>query len=219
MTSKTIDIKIAFPIYNCQPGREEYDRFERNLCAHGGASDAEGWSLADCLMRIDDGAVDAAGVLMPGVNPIPAAGGGNQGHSARTCRRKRLKESYSFIIKHIDNADVLRALTQPGLLGDGPLALDYIRSRCRTAMDVLVVGIPQQRAHGISGNPQRVCEIDQHRLAWTRPDPTADRVHWLRAHSGQAGEDRHCDYAELYPKARCPLQGEVHPQRSTIRRF
>ena len=150
MTSKTIDIKIAFQQYNCQPGREEYDRFERNLCAHGGASDAEGWSLADCLMRIDDGAVDAAGVLMPGVNPIPAAGGGNQGHSARTCRRKRLKESYSFIIKHIDNADVLRALTQPGLLGDGPLALDFIRSRCRTAMDVVDAQDKQAQWHSIT---------------------------------------------------------------------
>ena len=45
MTSKTIDIKISLQQYNCQPGREEYDRFERNLFAHGGISDAEGWSL------------------------------------------------------------------------------------------------------------------------------------------------------------------------------
>ena len=73
---------------------------------------------------------------MPNVGVIPAAAGGNQGHSARTCRQKRLKESFSFIVKHIDNADMLRTLTEPGLglLGDGPLALDYIRSRCRTAI-------------------------------------------------------------------------------------
>ena len=90
-------------------------------------------------MRTDDGAVDAAGNPMPGVAAIPAAGGGNQGHSARTCRRKRLKESFSFIIRHIDNEDMKRTLTEPGLglLGDGPMALDYIRSRCRTAMDVV----------------------------------------------------------------------------------
>ena len=139
MTSKTIDIKISFQQYNCQPGREEYDRFERNLFAHGGISDAEGWSLTECLMRTDDGAVDAMGNPMPGVAAIPAAGGGNQGNSARACRRKRLKESFTFIVKHIDNADMLRALMEPGLgiLGNGPLALDYIKSRCRTAMDVV----------------------------------------------------------------------------------
>ena len=57
MTSKTIDIKISFQQYKCQPGREEYNRFERNLFAHGGISDAEGWSLTECLMRTDDGAV------------------------------------------------------------------------------------------------------------------------------------------------------------------
>ena len=45
--AKTVDIKISFQTFNCQPGREEYDRFERNLLAHGGASDNEGWSLAD----------------------------------------------------------------------------------------------------------------------------------------------------------------------------
>jgi len=150
MASKTtIDIKIAFPQYNCQPGREDYDRFERNLHAHGGATDAEGWSLADCLMRTDDGAVDAVGNPMPGVAAIPAAGGA-AGAQARACRRKRLKESYSFIIKHIDNADVVRALTQPGLLGDGPLALDFIRSRCRTAMDVVDAQDKQAQWHSIT---------------------------------------------------------------------
>eukprot|EP00900_Chrysochromulina_parva_P012988 jgi/Chrpa1/21690/Chrysochromulina_OHIO_Genome00028089-RA len=149
MASKTIDIKIAFPQYNCQPGREDYDRFERNLHAHGGATDAEGWSLADCLMRTDDGAVDALGNPMPGVAAIPAAGGA-AGAQARACRRKRLKESYSFIIKHIDNADVMRALTQPGLLGDGPLALDFIRSRCRTAMDVVDAQDKQAQWHSIT---------------------------------------------------------------------
>ena len=75
MASKTVDIKLQFPQYLCQPGREEFDKFERNLYAHGGISDNEGWSLADCLMRTDDGAVDAMGNPMPGVVPIPAAGG------------------------------------------------------------------------------------------------------------------------------------------------
>ena len=80
--AKTVDIKISFQTFNCQPGREEYDKFERNLFAHGGTCDNEGWSLADCLMRTDDGAVDAAGNPMPGVTAIPAAGGGNQGKGA-----------------------------------------------------------------------------------------------------------------------------------------
>ena len=68
--SKTVDVKISFPQYNCQPGREEFDKFERNLLAHGGTSDNEGWSLADSLMRTDDGAVDAMGNPMPGVGAL-----------------------------------------------------------------------------------------------------------------------------------------------------
>ena len=119
-------------------------------------------------MRIDDGAVDAPGNPMPGVTAIPAAGGGNQGHSARTCRRKRLKESFSFIIKHIDNADMLRNLTNPvlGLLGDGPLALDYIKSRCRTAMDVVDTQDNQAQwqsitiAKDIGVNENTIMELD-----------------------------------------------------------
>ena len=164
--AKTVDIKISFQTFNCQPGREEYDKFERNLFAHGGTSDNEGWSLADCLMRTDDGAVDAAGNPMPGVTAIPAAGGGNQGNSQRTCRRKRLKESYSYIIKHIDNPDVLRALAQAPYLMDGPLALDYIRSRCRTAMDVVDTQDKQAQwqaitiAKDIGVNENTIMELD-----------------------------------------------------------
>ena len=83
-------------------------------------------------------------------------------------RRKRLKESFSFIIKHIDNADMLRNLTNPvlGLLGDGPLALDYIKSRCRTAMDVVDTQDNQAQwqsitiAKDIGVNENTIMELD-----------------------------------------------------------
>ena len=121
MASKTVDVKILFPQYNCQPGRAEFDRFERNLLAHGGISDNEGtmkaghWQTASCAPTMAQSMPWATRCAMPNVGVIPAAAGGNQGHSARTCRRKRLKESFSFIVKHIDNADMLRTLTEPGL--------------------------------------------------------------------------------------------------------
>ena len=54
-----------------------------------GKTDERGWSLADCLNRVDEGG--AAGPAMPG----GAAGG-----KAAACRRKRLKESYSLVTIH-----------------------------------------------------------------------------------------------------------------------
>ena len=131
--NQTVENKLFFTPFACQPGREAYDEFEENLLGHGGKSDDHGWSLADCLSRNDDGAVTALGAAVPGVPFLPAAGGGAGVDARRRLRRKRLKESHSYLIAHISNLEVKRALLRPPILGNGPLALDYVRARCRTA--------------------------------------------------------------------------------------
>lgn len=90
MTSRTIDVKLLFTIFMCEPDRKKYDDFECDLFAHGGRTDSEGWSWSDCLRRIDEGAVDAAGNPMPGVPPLPA-GAGVAARAAQSARRSRLK--------------------------------------------------------------------------------------------------------------------------------
>ena len=123
--NQTVENKLFFTPFACQPGREAYDEFEENLLGHGGKSDDHGWSLADCLSRNDDGAVTALGAAVPGVPFLPAAGGGAGVDARRRLRRKRLKESHTYLIAHISNLEVKRALLRPPILGNGPLALDY----------------------------------------------------------------------------------------------
>ena len=65
--TRTVDVKLLFDPYDCHPGRADFEKFSQNLRNHGGTTDDHGWSLADCLMRQDDGAVDIAGAPIPGV--------------------------------------------------------------------------------------------------------------------------------------------------------
>ena len=128
------DDKLLFPTYDCSPGKEAYDVFEERLLGNGGRSDDQGWSLADCLNRRDDGAVTPAGAPVGGGVPVlPAAGGGVATEKRRALRRKRLKESHSYLVRHISNETVKRVLMRAPYLGNGPDALTYIRTRCRTA--------------------------------------------------------------------------------------
>ena len=108
--NQTVENKLFFTPFACQPGREAYDEFEENLLGHGGKSDDHGWSLADCLNRLDDGAVTALGAAVPGGPFLPAAGGGAGVDVRRRLRRKRLKESHTCLVAHISNAEVKRAL-------------------------------------------------------------------------------------------------------------
>ena len=61
---------------------------------------------------------------------------------------------------------MLRALAQAPYLMDGPLALDYIRSRCRTAMDVVDTQDKQAQwqaitiAKDIGVNENTIMELD-----------------------------------------------------------
>ena len=61
MTSRTTDIKLLFDCYDCVLGRKGWENFCTDLFGCAGTSDEWGYSPADCILRRDEGAVDAAG--------------------------------------------------------------------------------------------------------------------------------------------------------------
>ena len=74
MASRITDIKLLFDTYDCKPGRAGFEAFKRELLGSAGTTDDQGWSLADCLLRQDEGATDAGGFPIGGIVPaIPAA--------------------------------------------------------------------------------------------------------------------------------------------------
>ena len=79
-----------------------------------GKTDSRGWSLADCLSRVDEGSA--------GGPAIPAGVGGN---AARTAQRVRLKESYALVAKHELDVDHRSHMAQ-NHFQNGPDAWDYL---------------------------------------------------------------------------------------------
>ena len=133
MATHTQDIKLLFALYDCQPNQRRFERFLNSLLSTGGKCDTDGWSLADCLQRTDDGALTALGAAAPGTGGIIAPnGGGAPMEKRRGLRRARLKMSFSHLILHIDHPEVKAILSKAPYLGNGPLALDYLRQRCST---------------------------------------------------------------------------------------
>ena len=91
MTTTSIDIKVRFQPYDCVPNYERWEAFEEELLGHGGRSDGAAWSFADVFRGLDGGG--AAGT------PIATLGGSlAERRKAGTLRRKRLKESHTFLL-------------------------------------------------------------------------------------------------------------------------
>ena len=101
----TIDIKYLTQPHDGTPGKPWDDFEERLLDVASGKTDERGWSLADCLNRLDEGGI--------GGPPMP---GGAAARQAAACRRKRLKESYSLVTIHELDVDHFQ---------NGPDAWDY----------------------------------------------------------------------------------------------
>ena len=111
---RSVDIKLSFEQYDMVPGQGAR-KFRRNLIIYGGKADSMGYSLADCLLRIDGHAVQRGqnvqlpppgGVLAaPGAGPVPGGGGPLQ--VSYQTRRTRLKESYRFVLMHISDETTL----------------------------------------------------------------------------------------------------------------
>ena len=123
----TVEIK-----YDCQPhdgtAGQPWDDFEERLLdVASGRSDKRGWSLADCLMGIDEGGAGAG---------APAIPGGAAGNAAQTSFRRRQKDSYSLLAKHELDAD-LRQYIHQNHFQDGPNAFAYLQGELRKATDRL----------------------------------------------------------------------------------
>lgn len=131
--SRTVDIKLSFPQFNGEPG-PDCRRFRRDLIQCGGQTDSHGASIADCLLREDEGAVQygtgipgVPAVAVPGVQAIAA---GNAGRSARQRREARLKQSATYLLLHLDNDTTKNELDQPRFHQNGPEMFDYIMETC-----------------------------------------------------------------------------------------
>ena len=94
--STSVDVKYDFTPYDCTPG-EAWEVFEADLLRHSTKTDDRGWSLSDHLSGTDEGG--PAGPAMPG--------GGAQLAKAQIALRKRQKESYGLLSKHILDRDTI----------------------------------------------------------------------------------------------------------------
>ena len=132
--TKNVDIKLLFPQFNMLPGPAG-KRFQRDLLLHGGKTDTQGYSISDCFLRIDAYAVaygqpiilpaPAGTVLAPGAPLGPAGVGAIAGRQAR---KARLKESFSFLIMHLDDQSTLDLIGDPlsSFFQNGPDTYDWI---------------------------------------------------------------------------------------------
>ena len=139
MTSRTIDIKALFQLYDCKPGRGART-FRRNALQCLSKTDARGWSLADTLLRVDEGAVlrgedFLTGVAVPGTPQVPTVG--PQAAEARALRSKRVKDSAAAILMHIDDDAMKEILSVAPYAQNGPEMFDEIMERCLVPMSSL----------------------------------------------------------------------------------
>ena len=84
---------------DCTPG-DTWETFDQDLLNHcSGERDDRGWSLADYLMAQDEGS--AGGPALPLNNAANAA----DRKKALAAARKRAKNAYSMLLKHITDPD------------------------------------------------------------------------------------------------------------------
>ena len=119
----TVDVKYDFTPYDCTPG-DPWDVFSADLLRHGTKTDDRGYSLADHLLGTDEG-----GPLGPAPPVAPAAA-----NKAAIALRKRAKESYGLLSKHILDRDTIDylAANHPQ---DGNAAYQYMVTQFQTTID------------------------------------------------------------------------------------
>ena len=111
------ETKHDFDPWDGTPG-DSYDRFQERLLNACSKTDDRGWSFADHLNGIDEGG--PAGVALP-----PAATA--DGRKALAAFRKRQKESYGVIVRHITSLQITWRIVPGWELGSGA-ALGFCKS-------------------------------------------------------------------------------------------
>ena len=129
MAAHTVDIKLSFQQFDMTPGQAGRV-FRRNLLTLGGKTDANGYSLADCFLRVDEGA------MAPG-NAVPQPGAPPLGGPVANQRLKfaRNKESYRFLLAHISDEGTREVLSEGPYFQLGAEAFDYVMETVIVAMD------------------------------------------------------------------------------------
>ena len=141
MGTKESDVKFDFDPWDGTPG-DAYDKFEIRLLNNGSKTDDRGWSLSDHLLGDDEGGPNIGAPAMP-VGP-PA-----QLLKAQQARRKRQKESYGILAKHVTNKDITEDL-QRNHFQDGRAAFLAIRASGQVAVDQLQLRELDKEWDGIS---------------------------------------------------------------------
>ena len=121
------EVRYDFTPWDGTPG-PLYDKFDTALMNCASRSDDRGWSFADHLMGIDEGG--------PAGPAIAAAGGAAAQAKATTAFRKRQKESYGMLTRHITNQDIVEALKKDHFQ-DGHAAYNAVRADGNIAIDRL----------------------------------------------------------------------------------
>ena len=129
----TTDIKPSFEQYDMTPGNPGR-RFRRNFLIHGTKSDEAGFSIADTLLREDEGGTDAAGNPAPGAPTIPAAVS-VANDKRRALRTSRIKGSFNFIVAHISDEPTKTLLADPPFFQVGPTTYDYVMGEVLIPVD------------------------------------------------------------------------------------
>ena len=123
----TADIKYDFLPFDGTPGLPYDDFEERLLNAAASKVDDRGWSLADTFRVLDEGS--AGGPAMP----APATA---DGRKAVQARRRRLKEAYGLLVKHVLDADHVTHMKQTHFQ-QGVAAFQYLQQCCQQPIDNL----------------------------------------------------------------------------------
>ena len=110
------DERLDFDDYDDTPGKS-WDDFKGRLMNYAaGRTDDRGWSLADHLMQVDEGS--------PGV-PLPI-GNATEMRKANAARRRRQKDSYAILTKHITRCHEHLKYIRTNHFQDGQGAYDYM---------------------------------------------------------------------------------------------
>jgi hypothetical protein len=123
LMSSHVDLKFSIAPYSGTPG-EEWESFEDallNLCTT--KTDDRGWSLADHLLGNDEGG--------PNGNALP-----QNSAAAAQAYRKRQKESYGILTRHVQDADLISAM-RSNTFQLGFESFTNLQAQCRIPIDML----------------------------------------------------------------------------------
>ena len=105
---RNVDIKIDFERHDCVPGHRGWATFEERSLAAAQRTDEHGWSHSDVCQGIDlggahNGGPAAAFIVAPGA---PALANNAEQRKTVCFRSKRVKESFSYLLAHLNNDSV-----------------------------------------------------------------------------------------------------------------